>query len=66
MEELSKRMFEFLPEQSVLWSALGTLLFSVTVQYTIKWLKNKAILPWMREDNLKRREEIIRQLNKPK
>ncbi|MDQ0337899.1 hypothetical protein J2S00_000682 [Caldalkalibacillus uzonensis] len=63
LEELSNRILGFMPERSVLWSALGTFLISVTVQYTTKWLKNKAILPWMREDNLKRREEIIQEFH---
>lgn len=64
MEEILNRVLGFMPARSVFWSALGTALFALAVQYGYGWLDRVTILPWRREENQKNRQRIQKETNK--
>lgn len=59
MLELLDRLFGFMPNRSVLWTAILTTVLALTIQSTHNWFKSMAILPWQREDNQQKRLEIL-------
>ncbi|WP_025027596.1 hypothetical protein [Caldalkalibacillus mannanilyticus] len=57
--DLMDRVLGFMPQRSVFWFAVGTFLLSLLIQYLNHWLKKVTKLPWMLEENQRKREEIL-------
>lgn len=61
MEEIMDRVLGFMPNRGLFWAAVSMLVFSISVLYVARWLESLLILPWMREENLKKRQKIMQE-----
>jgi p-aminobenzoyl-glutamate transporter AbgT len=64
MQELMDRLLGFMPKHSVFWSATATFFLIFIIKYVVDWLIKMTRLPWMQEENQKRRQELIQSLKK--
>jgi uncharacterized membrane protein required for colicin V production len=66
MQDIIDRVLGFMPQKAVFWSALGTFLLATTIRYLVNWFESMTVLPWMREDNQKKRKKIQQEAEKSK
>jgi uncharacterized membrane protein required for colicin V production len=66
MLEIFDRVLGFMPQRAVFWSALGTFLIAIMIQYLANWFESMTVLPWMREENQNNRKKIQQEAEKSK
>lgn len=59
MAQFLDRILGFMPNNSILWTAMLTTLFAFVVQSLHNWFQSMIILPWQRKSNQQRRMEIL-------
>ncbi|UCZ53851.1 hypothetical protein LGQ02_03440 [Bacillus shivajii] len=60
---LMDRIFGFLPERSVFMFAVATAIIVLIVQAIVNKLNNVLETPWKREENLRKRKQLIDEWN---
>lgn len=64
INELMDRFLGFMPKRSVLWSAIATFVLIILIQKLYQWVKKITSLPWMQEENQKKRQELVQNMRK--
>lgn len=64
MSDLIDRILGFMPQRSIIWTAIGLTIFLLTVQRLSDWVTKKVQLPWMEEKNQQQRKAIDKEESK--
>ncbi|MEC2073356.1 hypothetical protein [Alkalihalophilus marmarensis] len=64
LKEFADRIIGFSPEGAVIWSAISATILAALFQWGIRRYKKKVELPWMREENQKKKEQMINNFKK--
>ncbi|MGO4887459.1 hypothetical protein ACJ2A9_06870 [Anaerobacillus sp. MEB173] len=59
MEEIISRILGFMPQRSVFWTAVLTSTIIIVTQYVHGLLNKLVILPWMKPENQKKRQQLL-------